>query len=465
MDRELVGKKPTFHRAKAGNISYRIMLWLVLLAAASFLLFRFQRGEIKPRNYPTPTATRLSRSYIREAEAYFISGKIDDPNTENDAIGAYTQALEQDPSNAQIWAELARIKTYSSSLLSTQEQIHQRRLDALEDIQKAAELAPDDSGVHAVYSFVLDWLATSGRVTPEERDDYLTDANGEAVRAIQLDPNNPLALAFYAEILLDGQRWTQAEDYARQAVERGPDLMDTHRVYGTVLESIGAYRDAIEQYQLAAEINPNLTFLFIQIGVTYRHLAGNNPDSPLYQEALINFEKAANINNQIGVKDPLPYIAIAKTYSQLGEFFVASRNAEKALAFNPNDANTYGQLGIIYFKSKNYEGALVALQCAVAGCTLDENIVLDEIAKENPDWGVEPLAIKGLPLDSLEVAYYYVMYGQALAYLSRPSNQYCEEAFPVLEMVRDKYSQDVVLMEVVDQSIAICRQVEGGSSP
>jgi tetratricopeptide (TPR) repeat protein len=313
-----------------------------------------------------------------------------------------------------------------------------------------------------VYALVLDGLATSGKATPEQRDDYLTSAYQQAVQARQLDPNNPLTLAFYAEISLDQQNWSQAEQYARQAVELGPDMMDTHRVYGTVLESIGAYRDAIEQYKLAADINRNLTFLYIQIGVTYRHLAGNDPGSPLYQEALSYFEQAANINNQIGVKDPLPYIAIAKTYSQMGEFFIASRNAEKALAFNPNDPNTYGQLGIIYFKSKNYEGALVALQCAVVGCTLEENKVLDEIAAENPDWGVEPLSINGLPLESLEVAYYYVMYWQALAYMSRPANQYCEQAYPVLDQVRTKYPSDVVLMEIVDGSVAICRQVEVG---
>jgi hypothetical protein len=108
---------------------------------------------------------------------------------------------------------------------------------------------------------------------------------------------------------------------------------------------------------------------------------------------------------------------------------------------------------------------LVALQCAVIGCTLEENKVLDEIAKENPDWGVEPLAIQGLPLDSKEVAYYYVMFGQALAYMSRPTNQYCEMAHPVLEQVRNKYPDDEVLIEIVDQGEAICRKVEGGSAP
>ena len=36
----------------------------------------------------------------------------------NAAIAAYQQATQVDPSDALVWAELARIQTYSSSLLS-----------------------------------------------------------------------------------------------------------------------------------------------------------------------------------------------------------------------------------------------------------------------------------------------------------------------------------------------------------
>jgi hypothetical protein len=53
------------------------------------------------------------------------------------------------------------------------------------------------------------------------------------------------------------------------------------------------------------------------------------------------------------------------------------------------------------------------------------------------------------------------MYGQALAYLGRPSNNYCERAYPVLESVRAKYSGDETLMEIVDQSESICQGVKG----
>jgi tetratricopeptide (TPR) repeat protein len=137
----------------------------------------------------------------------------------------------------------------------------------------------------------------------------------------------------------------------------------------------------------------------------------------VYNRALENFEKAAKINQALGVKDPLPYIAIAKTYSQLGEFFIAARNAEKALAFDPSNADTYGQLGTIYVKSRNYEGALPVLKCAVEGCTAEEN----EIAK---------IAITPLELTTLPVAYYYLQYASVMAALNM-----CDTALPLQEKV------------------------------
>ncbi len=47
---------------------------------------------------------------------------------------------------------------------------------------------------------------------------------------------------------------------------------------------------------------------------------------------------AADIDEQLGVRNPIPNLEIAKTYTQQGEFFIAARNAEKALSFDPTNA-------------------------------------------------------------------------------------------------------------------------------
>ncbi len=435
MEHGLTRKRPTFHQERRGTSFYRIILLLGLIIGGIWVMLMIRRQQIISPFVPTPTPTRVAKSYFKEAQAYFDSGKLDDPSNAtpgpnvpkiNDAIDAYKAALAEDPSNALAWSDLARIQTYSSNMLRNDTERRVRLEEAKTSADKAVELAPDDSTVRAIRAFVLDWYAFNPLVTAKERQGLLVEAEREASRAFQIDPENALALAYYAEILADEQKWTQAEKYAAQAVALNGTLMDTHRVYAYVLETLGKYNSAIQQYQEAARITPNMTFLYVRIGQNFRE-GIRNPD-----RALDYFDRAANINQTLGVQNPLPYIEIARTYTQIGQFFAASINAEKALKLDPTSAGTYGQLGIIFRRARNYEGAMSLLKCAVVGCTASEN----EMGEVD---------VQGLPLTSITVAYYYVEYGTNLAFLSRQTENYCPEARQVLAQVRQAYSDDANL--------------------
>ena len=451
MERDIVGKRPHFRPQKRGTSLYRVLILLSLILAGVWVLLSFQRGQIEAPFQATPTPTRTTQSYILEAQAYFDAGKLDDPDPplptppRPDAIDTYQKALKLNPNNAQVLAELARIQTYSTSMLRSDTERLDRLKQALDSSEKALQLAPDDSTTHAIRSFVLDWYASNPLVPADERQLSLGEAYSEANRAIQLDANNALAQAYYAEILVDQQKWSQAETFALKAVNLNPDSMDTHRVYGYVLENLGQYNSAIQQYLKAAEISPNLTFLYIRIGQNYRE-GIRNPDL-----ALEYFDRAARINEGLNVQNPIPYIEIAKTYTQQGQFFAASANAEKALSLDKTNPSTYGQLGIIFIRARNYEGAMPLLKCAVRGCTADEN-----------DMGGN-VAVEGLPLTNSTVAYYYVEYGTVMAFLSRPAENYCDLAVPVLEEVRHFAPDDPILIGIVEDSEGICRGL--GSLP
>lgn len=467
MRQPLIQQRSLFRQVKPRSNPYRVLLWIGLILGAVGVLLMVQRGEVKPLFMPTPTPTRSSNSYSMEAQAHFAAGKLDDPATDQDALGTYELATQAEPTNAQLWAELARIQTYSYAMLSTDTQRLERLQQALASADRAVELAPDDSTVRAIRAFVLDWNASSNLITPTQRDEYLNRAEADAVRALQLDPDNVLALAFYAEVLVDQQKWSQAEQYAQQAVERAPESMDVHRVYATVLENLAKYRTSIEQYLAAAEIAPNFTYLYLRVGYGYRNLGLRETtlagQEELYTIALEYFERAANINEQLGVRDPQPYIAIAKTYTQMGQAFVASRNAEKALEFDPTNSDTYGQLGMIYVQSKNYESALPALQCAVEGCTAEENI----IALDLVDQGLleASVAIEPLPLTNTTVGYYYIRYGSVLAYLRQPGDGRCEKSLQLMEKLRAAFPDDVDLLSNIQTNIELCQSLLGTPAP
>ena len=434
---QLTGRNPTFRKQRSTSNPYRVMALLTLLVISLFLLRAVETEKIESPFLPTAVPTRSAESFALEGETHFFAGNLDA------AIAAFQQAVALAPDDAALWSEMARIQVYSSTLQITDEEKANRLAEALASIDRAIAVAPDDSTSHAVRAFVLSWYSSPDYVG-ENASTMLTEAEQEAVQALTIDNQNTLALAYYAEVLTDQGKWNQADQYIRQALERDATLMDVHRVNAYVQESLGYYGDAITSLKLASEITPNLTFLLIRIGVNYRQLKQ-------YDQALEYFSKAATINEQLGIQDPIPYIAIGKTYAQIGEFFIASRNMQKALRFNPYNADIYGQLGMVYFKSRNYESAIPALQCAVRGCDAEISCDVREC-----DPSTDPsIQITGLPLSGTTVTYYFT-YGSVLAGMHRPFNDYCSEAVIILDEVRAGFSQDETIMQIVEASEQVC---------
>jgi tetratricopeptide (TPR) repeat protein len=445
-----VYQRRTIFRRRNESSVYRMFFWVVLILGGIWLIRSVQRGDVKPLFLPTPTPTRFAYSYALEGDAQFTAGQLEA------AIIAYQEAAEVDPNNAMVWADLARIQTYSSAMLVNDEPIRARLAEAVESAQRAVDVSPDDSYSHAVHAFALDWSA-SWAGDPAKVQELLTQAENEAVRALQLDNSNTLALAFYAEILVDQQKWSQGEQYIDQALQRDTSLMDVHRVHAYVLESLGQYSLAIEAYDRAIKIAPNMTFLYLRAGASYRRLAFDSPNEDiqrqLYEKSLEYFAQTARINQQLGVQDPVPYLSIAKTYSQMGEFFIAIRNVQKTIEFQPSNPLFYGELGVLYHKNRNYETGILALKCAVRGCTADESCEGRGGCGANDT----PAAVTGLPLTAGTV-YYYDVYASELAALSKPPKvNYCPEALAIAsEIEASEFDNDPNIAADVTVVRTIC---------
>ena len=464
-------RRPLFNRKPQPNI-YRMFLWIVMLLGGIWMLQQINTGEIKPLLQATPLPTRSVDSYLMEGDAYFSAGNV------NKAITSYQEAGRANPNDAQLWAELARIQTYSSAFLITNPEKQARLLEALDSANKAVELAPEDSTIHAIRAFVLDWNANGNFYASDQVQKYLIEAEQEALIALQLESTNTLALAYYAEILIDQQKWNQAELYMEQALAR-PDadqLMDVHRINAYLLETLGQYNLAITEYDKAITLEPNFTFLYLRAGANYRRLAFEipNPDAalPVYEKSLEYFDRAVDINKQIGVNDPGPHLSIARTYSQLGEFFAAARNVQKALEYEPTNADIYGQLGIVYFRSRNYEGSIFSFECAIRGCSGIDSCYGRGLDKCYPDLKLNEVDVQGLAISPNTIVYYYT-YGSVLAALSRSRYNKCDEARELFDEVTtelnanpDDYADGrETIVSIVQAGESICDSLDEGGSP
>lgn len=437
----LTGERLQLDRGGRHSNPWRVLVYLALIVGGVALLHLEQTGQVEPLFLPTPGPTRSAQSFADEAEVHFSTGDLER------AITAYKTATSLEPNSAELWAKLARVQTYSSSLLTTLDARQARLTEARESIDHAIAVEPENAIAHAMRILVFDWSATAevkesigigdkvkvqaireedGRLIaniielfeskevgddfgvieeettyifsgeleaktqtewivsgqeieidlrntlirdPNRREEFIIEATTSAVRALELDPDSILAIAFYAELLVDQQKFALAIDNAKAAADALAQIdtpyeyaMDVYRVYGTVLEHLGMYLRAIEEYQKAMNMSPNLTFLHLSIGVNYRQLRD------IYT-ALDYFDKAAKINQQLGIKDPTPYLAIGKTYQQQGEFFIAAINIERALTIDSGNPEIFARLGRVYFQARNWETAIPVFKCALDGCT------------------------------------------------------------------------------------------------
>ena len=156
------------------------------------------------------------------------------------------------------------------------------------------------------------------------------------------------------------------------------------RVRASILETLGDYQGAIEAYDRAIALAPNLTFLYIRAGVIYRHLGmiskTNDTAQPYYDKALEYFAKAVQLNTQLGIPDPVPYVSIGKVYTQMGEFFIA-RAMPNAPCSDPT-GRISRSVGHGVLKAQ-YE-ARSKPQCAVEGCAPAHSCLVRESCPATP---------------------------------------------------------------------------------
>lgn len=431
---QLTGQKFRVRKVPPRSNPWRMLLWFLLIASGLYYWNRLESGVLRSPLEPPPPPTAPAAELARQGDALFDSGALEA------AIEAYRQAVALQPEDSRLWAELSRIQVYSSTALTTQAERQARLAQALESAEEAIQVDPDSSRAHAARALALDWSAAGAGV---EREQLLNRASEAAVRALQLDPGNPLALSYYAEVLVDQQKWSQALDAAQHATSLAPSSLDAHRVQGYVLESNGNYEQAIQAYQRAIAINPHLGFLYILVGANYRRL-GANAANPLERESLVEqaidyFEKAAELNPD----DKVPWLAIGKTYYQLGDYRAAERALLAAVELDPTDPDIYGRLGLIRYHNKNYEGAIVDLGCTVDGCP------------EHPDSGraVEPMLLSS---DSLE---YYYTYASVLTYFAGADNDHCQHAVDLFQRIRAFAPNDPTAMDVVAVGLQACQEL------
>jgi len=191
--------------------------------------------------------------------------------------------------------------------------------DALEALQTAARLLPNDAGAH---NNLGNALARMGR---------LDQALASYRRALLLNPDLPEAHNNLGRAYLDLGQIDSAVASCRRAVQLKPRYAEAHETLGNALLGLGQLEEASASYRRALKINPNFADAQRNLGLAQR-LQGHTA------EADASCRRALEIDPQSAAT----YVIMADSSADRGQFAEAEALLKEAIAIEPESPEAWG---------------------------------------------------------------------------------------------------------------------------
>ena len=170
-------------------------------------------------------------------------------------------------------------------------------------------------------------------------------------KQIEIAKNEPSVIAIinYLEgnLYLAYNEINKAKDSFNKAIEANPDYLLPYSAIAQIALALNNKENAITQYQIMLEKNPNLPVTHMKLGILYEMGKEFNKAADHYRKALeINPEYAPAANN-------LAY-HLAKRTDKFDEALALARTAKDK---TPNDPGVMDTLGYVYYKKGLYGNA------------------------------------------------------------------------------------------------------------
>jgi tetratricopeptide (TPR) repeat protein len=400
-------------RQKRPRINWFLVAVVVILIAIVTYVDRFILPTAQTPFMPTFTATRDPESYVVDGQNLFAEGKL------FQAIDTYMEAIRIKPDDPAIYIALARVQIFAG-----------KYDEALVNAENSLLLNPNNSNAHAVRGWAL-----------TQKGDY-TAADESIKEALRIDPTNGIIQAYKA--FLFGRMYennagpyvdpiTVAIESSQAAVTLAPGSLEAHWARAYILQITDNREQAVQEYLLAIQINPNISEIHLELGVTYRGLGVI--DAAIQQYTLANTFNPSDIR---------PYLYSSRALASIGEYAKAAQYAESAVANDPVDPYLRGNWGFMLYKDFDWPNAMIQLALAVNGGTNEEGQL------------VPPQPLIG---GDTRIAQYFYVYAILLAKSDR-----CGEALPITQQLITNVPNDADAAYNVEYIQQLCAQSLGGAS-
>lgn len=132
-------------------------------------------------------------------------------------------------------------------------------------------------------------------------------------------------------------KYKEAIESYNKAIELNPRYADAYRYRGEAYDEMGEYDKALEDYNKACQLNPKDPFAFQSRGNLYKKL-------DLYVEALEDYEMAIQLDPLCGS----PYEKRGDVYAELQNYNKALDDYAKAIELNPKEGGAYRNRAKVY---------------------------------------------------------------------------------------------------------------------
>jgi serine/threonine protein kinase/Flp pilus assembly protein TadD len=225
-----------------------------------------------------------------------------------------------------------------------------RRPDAIEAVQKAIDLAPDNSM----------WPVKLGNYYMSAGD--LNAAAAQWRSAVQIDPRNVFAEFNLGVVNMRLNKLADAEADFQAVLHLGPDAA-TFLALGTIFLLEGKYSDAIAMDRKAIELDGSNQIAWANLGSAYAWSGGKHEEKVrAYTGAIAIGEKSRSVSPD----DPVLLADLADYYASIGNTEKGLPLARKSLALAPDDPTVLYITGDAYEEMGQRARAIPLIAKAVA---------------------------------------------------------------------------------------------------
>src|SRR6267143_1928757 len=249
----------------------------------------------------TPEIAKSRHAYHQGKFAYGSRGDL------SGSIVFFEQAIHDDPSYAEAYAGLAEATAILGQAPNDGIPPREAKPKARQAAERALQLNPRLAEAHAVLgnmAMSYDWDLITGEK--------------ELRRAIELNPNDPIAHEWFCHLLIVEGRDAEALTEVRQALDLDPVAPLFHTVLAETYYFRREYDAAIDEAQQVVRLHPDFLLAQFWLGSAYR-------EKKMYPQAIETFQRA----RQLSGDDPAMIMAYGHTQALAGNVQEARATLQK----------------------------------------------------------------------------------------------------------------------------------------